>query len=180
MNPTTYRLSDLAELTGYPPRTIRSWITAGVLADPGGRGRGAHYGQEHLDRLLFLRQVHDQVRRRLPLQEMRAIFESVPAETVARVARGEEPLAVGDLSAAAPSPSVGPALSSALMAATHPGAQWGAPQHKRTGTAPSQSHWTTIEVGDGVELRMRGDDPERVAWLAKLARRLREWIGGEG
>jgi hypothetical protein len=38
---------------------------------------------------------------------------------------------------------------------------------------------TTIDVTDEISLRMRGDDPKKMVWLAQLARKLREWIGDE-
>jgi hypothetical protein len=38
--------------------------------------------------------------------------------------------------------------------------------------------WTTIEVTADIALRLRGNEPEEVARLAQLARRLREWIEG--
>ena len=44
-------LSELAERSGIPPRTIRFYIARGLLAGPLKAGRGASYGQEHLDRL---------------------------------------------------------------------------------------------------------------------------------
>jgi DNA-binding transcriptional MerR regulator len=48
-------LSELAERSGTPPRTIRFYIARGLLAGPLKAGRGAVYGQEHLDRLAEIR-----------------------------------------------------------------------------------------------------------------------------
>lgn len=45
------KLAELAEKTGFSPRTIRLYITQGLLPGPLRRGRGAAYGQEHLERL---------------------------------------------------------------------------------------------------------------------------------
>ena len=38
-------------------RTLRSWIKAGVLQGPDGKGQGKHYGYEHLVGLLFIRDI---------------------------------------------------------------------------------------------------------------------------
>lgn len=50
-----YTLKELAEKSGLPGRTIRFYITRKVLAGAEGRGRRAHYTEEHLDRLRTLR-----------------------------------------------------------------------------------------------------------------------------
>ena len=46
-----WTLSELAQETGLPARTIRYYIARGLLAGPGVAGRGAVYGTEHLTRL---------------------------------------------------------------------------------------------------------------------------------
>ena len=45
------KLDELAKRTGFSPRTIRLYITRGLLPGPLRRGRGAVYGREHLQRL---------------------------------------------------------------------------------------------------------------------------------
>src|SRR5437016_1302585 len=46
-----WTLSELAEETGLPARTIRYYIARGLLAGPEVAGRGAVYGSHHLARL---------------------------------------------------------------------------------------------------------------------------------
>jgi DNA-binding transcriptional MerR regulator len=46
-----WTLSELAEETGLPARTIRYYIARGLLAGPAVAGRGAVYGAQHLARL---------------------------------------------------------------------------------------------------------------------------------
>lgn len=48
-----YTLTELAEITGVPPRTIRFYTTEGVLPAPI-RGRFAMYGATHLQRLRLI------------------------------------------------------------------------------------------------------------------------------
>jgi len=56
------KLSDLSERSGVPPRTIRLYITRGLLMGPHRRGRAAAYGPEHLERLKEIRQLQRQGR----------------------------------------------------------------------------------------------------------------------
>ncbi len=44
-------MSELAEATGIPARTIRFYISRGLLEGPAKAGRGAVYTAEHLERL---------------------------------------------------------------------------------------------------------------------------------
>ena len=44
-------LAELGEETGVPPRTIRYYISRGLLPGPNQAGRGASYGREHVARL---------------------------------------------------------------------------------------------------------------------------------
>ena len=51
------KLAELAKQTGFSPRTIRLYITRGLLPGPLRRGRGALYGQDHLQRLQRIRKL---------------------------------------------------------------------------------------------------------------------------
>ena len=44
-------LAELGEETGVPPRTIRYYISRGLLPGPNQAGRSASYGREHVARL---------------------------------------------------------------------------------------------------------------------------------
>lgn len=46
-----FSLNELAEETGVPARTVRFYISRGLLPGPAGAGRGATYGRAHLERL---------------------------------------------------------------------------------------------------------------------------------
>jgi DNA-binding transcriptional MerR regulator len=50
-------------------RTIRFFVQEGLLQEPYGRGRGKHYGPEHLQRL---REIREMQKRGLSLAEVRA------------------------------------------------------------------------------------------------------------
>lgn len=48
-------LAELAEESGVPARTIRYYIARGLLEGPETAGRGASYGERHLERLRQIR-----------------------------------------------------------------------------------------------------------------------------
>ena len=146
-----YTLAELEGSSGVPARRIRTWIKSGVLPAPHGMGPGPHYGAEHLERIQFIERLPIA---RIPVSDLRELFESLPRETIQLVASGRE-----DVTAAA-------------LAGMHPPDKRGVPSQARK-RPPS---WTTIQIQDGLELRMRGDEPDQVAWLAHLARHLREWV----
>ena len=43
-----YTIDELSQLTGVPPRTVRLYVQRGLVPPAAGRGRGSHYGDEHL------------------------------------------------------------------------------------------------------------------------------------
>jgi len=63
-----YKLDELSEKTGIPPRTIRLYISRGLLMAPLRSGRDAAYGREHIERL---RAIRDLQRRGLTLEEIK-------------------------------------------------------------------------------------------------------------
>ena len=52
-----YSLADLAEKSGTPPRTIRFYISRGLLPGPDKAGRAAGYGSSHLERIRRIREL---------------------------------------------------------------------------------------------------------------------------
>src|SRR6266403_2148710 len=52
-----YRIEELAELGGVTRRTVRYYVQRGLLPTPLGTGRGPHYTQAHLERLIHIRQL---------------------------------------------------------------------------------------------------------------------------
>ena len=178
-NPLT--LKELSGLSGFEPRTIRHYIERGLLPGSHGRGRGAGYGEEHLDRLRFIEIVRR--RAKLSLTDLADLLQGLPTEQIQRIGRGEEEVramngdcgGVGDWDAdEAPS-----------AAAATP---WFSPKHSRFEAAASpkeaerefpQTTWTTAEIAEGLELRQRGHDPRSLKRLMSLAKQLRQWIEEE-
>jgi DNA-binding transcriptional MerR regulator len=52
-------LEELSERTGVEPRTLRSWVSEGLLAPPFKQGRGARYPASNADRALAVRSLKD-------------------------------------------------------------------------------------------------------------------------
>lgn len=52
-------LEELSERTGVEPRTLRSWVSEGLLSPPFKPGRGAKYPASNADRALAIRALKD-------------------------------------------------------------------------------------------------------------------------
>ena len=89
----TYTLAELAEETGLTERTVRYYIEQ-VLPPHHKQGRGklARYGQDTLNCIRFILLVRE--RYGLKPGQAKGVLADVPQETIDRVVRGEEELAV--------------------------------------------------------------------------------------
>jgi len=56
---TSYGVQELADLGGVSRRTVRYYVRIGLLPTPTGKGRGKHYNQGHLDRLIEVRKLQE-------------------------------------------------------------------------------------------------------------------------
>lgn len=50
-----YGVEELAELAGVSRRTVRYYVQRGLLPAPLGVGRGKHYSEQHLEKLVHIR-----------------------------------------------------------------------------------------------------------------------------
>lgn len=83
-----YAIGDLAELAGVSRRTIRYYVQEGLLPAPFGLGRGNHYGQEHLERLLRVKALQEAGR---SLDEIRQTIGQGPSHETIRAPDAAEP-----------------------------------------------------------------------------------------
>ena len=88
IEPGTYDLAELAERADVSARTVRYYIQQGLLPAPESRGPGAHYGEEHLDRLRLIRRMQ---REHLPLAEIRRRLEGLAAGEIRELLARERP-----------------------------------------------------------------------------------------
>lgn len=75
--PRQFDLPQLASHAGVSIRTVRYYIQQGLLPSPDARGPGAHYTEEHLERLQLIKRLQ---REHLPLAEIRRILENWSSE----------------------------------------------------------------------------------------------------
>jgi DNA-binding transcriptional MerR regulator len=95
-------IEELAERVQVPVRTIRFYISEGLVPGPGTRGKGTTYSEGHLLRLQLIRRLAEQ---RVPLAEQRELLGRLSLEEVqALLAEQEAHAAVLERSAQAPSP----------------------------------------------------------------------------
>ena len=75
-----YSIGELAEITGISRRTVRFYVQRGLIPPPQGLGRGRHYTDEHLERILKIRTLQ---REGVFLEQVNAMDEQPLEATVA-------------------------------------------------------------------------------------------------
>ncbi len=151
--PTTrdpYSLQDLADLADVTPRTIRYYISQGLLPSPSQTGPGAHYTDRHLDRIRLIKLLQ---REHLPLAEIRTRLAKMDDRQVADLAQSTP--------TTRPRGSAADYVRSILNEQAHPtialSAQRlpaAAPEPPPSST-PDRSQWDRITLTADVELHVR-------------------------
>ena len=83
-----YSLTELADLAGITPRTVRYYLAQGLLPAVGQTGPGAKYDDRHLARLRLIRRLQAE---HLPLAEIRRRLEGLGEDEIRELARTGEP-----------------------------------------------------------------------------------------
>lgn len=78
--PDRYTLAELEDLTGVKGRTIRYYITEGLLPPAYGRGPSATYDHDHLLRLQAINQMKEE---RQPLKAIKEYLEQLDSDDLA-------------------------------------------------------------------------------------------------
>ena len=191
---STFSLTDLARLTDVTPRTIRYYISQGLLAAPTGSGQAARYGEGHLARLRLIRRLQ---REHLPLAEIRARLVGLSDEDV-RLSVADETGAprpptdsatdyIRRVLAAGSTPvaPAAPARSLLLRAPQHMASEAAAsfapsapPPPPVADAEPDRSTWERVALTPDVELHLRRpldrQTNKRVDRLIRIARELFE------
>ena len=200
MDETTYSLTELADAADVSTRTIRYYISEGLLAPPAGVGHASRYTTAHLTRL---RQIADLKAQYLPLREIRnrlgdppmphAISPTEPSSrssardylrTLRRdSAPGIRPRhsAEEDAGVAYNLPeSIGAPMAAPMMSPP-PGPHdvsedADAPDVLPEDLAPPGRAWRRIPIGDSAELVIADDlfrrRRDKVEWLIRWARKV--------
>jgi DNA-binding transcriptional MerR regulator len=82
----SYTLGDLARLADVTPRTIRYYVSQGLLPSPEAAGPATRYAHGHLARLRVIRRMQ---REHLPLAEIRARLDALSEADVLELANAE-------------------------------------------------------------------------------------------
>jgi DNA-binding transcriptional MerR regulator len=195
MSDAVYTLTDLCELADVTPRTVRYYISQGLLRSPGASGPGARYGDGHLARLRLIRRLQ---REHLPLAEIRARLAAVSdEEAIAQAEASAGPPAGSALdyvrgvlaSGALGSPGTrplssaparqAPAFAPSSLARSAPGPLPAlAEERPAEPPAAARSHWERHTLAPDVELHVRRpltrSQNRAVARLLEVARQLLE------
>jgi DNA-binding transcriptional MerR regulator len=84
-----YLIHEVAEKAGVSTRTIRYYITEGLLPAPSNRGRYASYDPAYIDLIRLIRQLKDSF---LPLKEIKLLVHDISPERVQELLRSSETL----------------------------------------------------------------------------------------
>ena len=167
----TYTLPEFAKLSGVTPRTIRYYISEGLLPSPGA-GPQARYTDEHLDRVRLIRELQ---RNHLPLAEIRTQLHRVSHDEVRNLLHSRRRPAQSGTSALdyirsvlggaspRPAPPAGPVPAPASVREHEPRAYLasaGAPpasftEPPTTQLQPDRSHWERVALDPDIELHIR-------------------------
>jgi DNA-binding transcriptional MerR regulator len=84
-----YLIHEVAEKAGVSTRTIRYYITEGLLPAPSNRGRYASYDPAYIDLIRLIRQLKDSF---LPLKEIKLLVHDISPERVQELLKSSETL----------------------------------------------------------------------------------------
>lgn len=186
-----YTLTELADLAGVTPRTVRFYLSQGLLPSPGATGPGVKYGEEHLDRLRLIRRLQ---REHLPLAEIRSRLSGLDGSEVAQAVQladesGTEPVDPADTALDYVRRLLSPGYQSAstlarmTMAAEAPAPAYASgprPSSPAPPPTPSieRSQWERIALTPDIELHVRRPlsrpQSRKVDRLVSIARELLE------
>jgi DNA-binding transcriptional MerR regulator len=197
-NDATYTISELADLAGVTPRTIRYYLAQGLLPATGQSGPGTRYTSAHLARLRLVRRLQAEHQ---PLAEIRTRLARLDDDAVVALAEQDAPEPPQDsaldyvrsiLGTAAredtasyqpPAPVLArrslyaPMVMPAVSSAPPPEERLGESHHS-TVTAGDRSQWERIVLATDVELHIRRPlsrtQNKRVDRLVTIARELLE------
>ena len=179
-----YTLTELSTLVGVTPRTVRYYLTQGLLPSVGVSGPGAKYDDNHLARLRVIRRLQADHQ---PLAEIRHRLESLDDAAIAAIAAELTPDPPPDsaldyirrvIAPARPSRAHYLREASPLFAATE--AQPASFPPKPSGSQPrlERSQWERVDLAPDIELHVRRPLPrstaKRVDRLIEIARDLLE------
>ncbi len=149
----------LSDRSGTPVRTIRFYISQRLLAGPQGRGTSSSYAEDHLRRLLLIKQL---TRRHVPLTEIRDHLDGVSPEALAQVLELAQKQNAAEAKVQKNSPRQ---YLSELLRDVHlhrMGSELGKPYVPQR---EDRDVWRRVKVASGIELHYTLESEERNAEL---------------
>lgn len=171
-----YSLTDLADLGGVTPRTVRYYISQGLLPSPLGAGPGPKYDDTDLARLRLIKRLQ---REHQPLAEIRKVLDGLGDAAILQAEPDSEPApadsALDYLRRVTSSHHVREAPAPLYLASTPP---MPAPSAPPDDVRLERSQWERIDLAPDVELHIRRplarSTAKRVDRLIAIARDLLE------
>ncbi len=177
-----YTIAELASIAGVTPRTVRYYISVGLLPPPEQAGPGTRYGEGHLQRVRLIRRLQEA---HLPLAEIRRQTEVMDNDAVvaalADPSTGPQDTAldyIHALRASATRSRTNRALHEAPAAYVAPRPAHDPPTAPDVVAPPSasRSQWERVALTPDVELHIRRplarSDQKRIDRLITIAREL--------
>ncbi len=88
-----YSLTELADVAGVTPRTVRYYLSQGLLPGVGQTGPGSKYGSAHLARLRLIRRLQAE---HLPLAEIRRRLDDLDDDEIGELSGSDAPAPPSD------------------------------------------------------------------------------------
>lgn len=191
MTQDTYSISELAKEAGVTVRTIRYYISQGLLPSPGMAGQGDRYDTAYLKRLQLIKRLKEEY---LPLEKIRELLETLGDEAINEEVDIAPPQAaesareyIQSILASREPVSLNQRLKSKMVYSNAPGGQ-PVPVHRdmemvylnaqtpmpvRAELPPTEETWLRYRICEDVELHVRAQ-PSNAEIKRRLARILRE------
>ena len=169
-----YSLTELAALTGTTPRTIRYYISTGLLPSPAQAGPATRYGDTHLRRLRLVRRLQAE---HLPLAEIRSRLDGLTDDQLeqALAEPAAEPSGASALDYISNLRGVSQVARSVPRSLPSPSPAMPTPPTRPTA---QRSQWERVAIGPDVEIHIRRPlgrrDQKQVERLLKIAREMLE------
>ncbi len=155
-------IAQLAETADVTPRTIRYYISQGLLPSPGGKGQRRIYGYEHYLRLRLIKRLKEE---HLPLAEIKLCLDALSlAEMEGLLSHTPEKPQVEDSPRDYAATFLEPTQGEPLLKHLIP--------HPKEGILASPQEadlWRRVTLAPGIELHYRPPlDPEQQASINRL------------
>lgn len=151
---TQYTISELSDAAAVTARTIRYYVSEGLIAPPVKGGRGASYSEEHLARLRLIRRLKDEY---LPLQEIAALMRGLDRKAVDELLEKKEQQAKPATKSRSSAKAYVRELLDASERASAAARKLRAEAAARTASPAGSAAWRRLVIEDGIELHVRAD-----------------------